>query len=80
MSSGPQVEIGRHRASLRVRAGLRQAELAERARVGISTVTRAEAGLPLNETNIRAIATALGIPAGEYFEPQGFGVPVPAHG
>lgn len=75
MAEERDVEIGRHRAALRVRVGLTQAELAEKAGVGIATVNRAEAGLPINESSLRAISGALGLPARDYIEPDGYVAP-----
>jgi transcriptional regulator with XRE-family HTH domain len=72
MSQEQRIEIGPHRASLRVRVGLTQAGLAEKAGVGVSTVTRAEDGGELRESNLRALAAALGITAREYLEPDGY--------
>ena len=71
MATEQQIEIGRHRASLRVRAGLYQSELAERAGVALSTVTSAENGDSIRESNLRALAEALGLSARDYLEPEG---------
>ncbi len=77
-TDGESEAIGRWRAGVRVTRGLTQDQLAEAAGVSVGTVLRAEAGKGMTETNLRALAQALGVAARDYFDPQGYAAPVPA--
>ena len=71
MTNAHRHRIGRWRASLRVRLGLTQAELASAAGVSVGAVSRAEQGHDPHASTARSIAFVLDeIPPGRYLAPS----------